>query len=145
MKSYVVTEDQQALLRQVVIPQRWMILSEPWCGDSAQAIPYIWKLAEASTGITCRILLRDENPEIMEQYLTNGTRGIPKLVAFATEGRELFRWGPRPRTAQEVFESARGSGLSKTDALERLHLWYGRDRGETIQREILDLLHRSLD
>jgi len=123
----------------LAMPQLWLVLTEPWCGDSAQCLPYLVKLAEESSGITLSILLRDDNLEVMDQYLTAGKRGIPRLIAFAADGDELFRWGPRPAAAQVVFDAAKAEGLAKPELLGKLHLWYGRNRGEALETELTGL------
>ncbi len=127
-------------LATILSPQLWMVLSEPWCGDSAQSLPIIAKLASYCPLITLRIMLRDENPDIMDLYTTGGTRSIPKLVAFDEQGNELFRWGPRPKGAQDEFVRARKEGLDRARALERVHLWYAKDGGRAVQEEVTTLL-----
>ncbi len=121
-------------------PQLWMILTEPWCGDSAQNLPCIFKIAACSSVIDIRVLLRDQNLDIMDSYLTNGTRGIPKLVAFDSQGGELFRWGPRPQAAARLFGDLLESGVPVQDVREKLHLWYAKDRGRALEREFVALL-----
>jgi hypothetical protein len=138
--TYRVSSELHALLRRIEAPQLWMVLTEPWCGDSAQCLPYIAAMAETTDRIELRILLRDDNLDIMDLYLTDGKRSIPLLIAFAADGRELFRWGPRPAAAQEVFAAARAEGLEKPRVLERLHLFYGRDRGRALEAEFVRLL-----
>jgi hypothetical protein len=118
-------------------PQLWMILTEPWCGDSAQTLPLIHKIAALSDRLEPRILLRDENLDIMDRYLTRGGRGIPKLVAFDEIGNELFRWGPRPAEADALFARARAADVPKEEILRKLHLWYARDRGRAVEGELL--------
>jgi hypothetical protein len=142
-RTYIPGEPLRLALARVTRPQLWMVLSEPWCGDSAQVLPYLQKMVEISPAITMRMLLRDENPDIMDNYLTDGTRGIPKVVAFDAQGEELFRWGPRPAEGQAVFRRAREEGKTKKEALEALHLWYGRNRGQAIEAEFLLLLTRD--
>ena len=143
LTTYTVPAEVCSVVRLVQHPQLWMVLTEPWCGDSAQSLPYIARLAECNTLIRVKLLLRDMNPDIMDGYLTDGTRGIPKLVTFDPEGNELFRWGPRPREGQKVFLQARAEGRTKAEALERLHLWYGRNRGSDIVQELLALIQTS--
>ncbi len=143
-KTYKPSDEIISAIENIEKKQLWMVLTEPWCGDSAQNLPYIAKIAELNYNIDFRILLRDENPEIMDQYLTNGkSRSIPKLVAFDDEGKELFQWGPRPKLAQEMVNNWKAEGLSKDEFIEKLHLWYGRNRGEELEKEFIELLMRK--
>ena len=125
-------------------PQLWMVLTEPWCGDSAQCLPCLAVLADGVSGVDLRLLLRDDNLNIMDQFLTDGKRSIPVLVSFDADGNELARWGPRPAAAQEVVDVAKTEGLEKPDIMERLHLWYGRDRGKQLDAELCAVLRRHL-
>lgn len=133
-----------SLLARIDRPQLWMVLTEPWCGDSAQSVPCLEILAESAPDITIRHLLRDDNPEIMDRYLTDGKRGIPLLAAFGPEGNELYRWGPRPAEAQTIMDNALAEGLEKPARLEKLHLFYGRNRGRALDGEWVTLLSRYL-
>lgn len=141
-KTYDPGENLEETARGISEEQLWMVLTEPWCGDSAQCIPYIAKIAACLPRGEMRILLRDENPDIMDRYLTDGKRAIPMLIAFDPAGREVFRWGPRPEGAAEVFQREKESGAEKPQIQERLHLWYARDRGQSIEREFLQILRR---
>lgn len=123
-------------LMRLAVPQTWLVISEPWCGDSAQCLPCLVVAARLSPLVRLRVLTRDEHPEVMDRYLTRGTRSIPVLVALDAAGGELFRWGPRPRAAQEVVDIAKTGGLDKEAVQERLHLFYGRDRGRALDAEL---------
>ncbi len=115
-----------------------MILTESWCGDSAQISPYI---AEQNQRIDLRILLRDENLDIMDQYLTDGkSRSIPKLIAFDCQGNELFQWGPRPAEAQAFVIKAKQDGIPKEHYLGKLHKWYASNKGKAIEDEFKKIL-----
>ncbi len=140
MRTHKVGEALRGKINKLIVPQLWMVLTEPWCGDSAQCLPYIALMASLHEGIDLRILLRDQNLDIMDQYLTNGSRGIPCLVIFDADGEELYQWGPRPAETQEIFLQAKAEGLEKPQLLERMHLWYGRNRGAAIEAEFLTLL-----
>ena len=137
--------DELATLAARLGPQLWMVITEPWCGDSAQCFPCLAVVAEAVPQVELRVLLRDENLDIMDQFLTDGKRSIPMLVAFGPDGAELFRWGSRPAAAQAVVDQAKAEGLEKPAMLERLHLWYGRDRGREVDAEFVAVLRRHLD
>lgn len=139
------SEELASLVARIGHPQLWMALTEPWCGDSAQCLPCLEILAESNPNLTIRFLLRDDNLEIMDKYLTGSKRSIPLLVAFDTEGGELFRWGPRPAEAQDVFDAATAEGLEKPAKLEKLHLFYGRNRGRALDGELVSVLGRYLD
>ncbi len=142
-KTYRVSDPLRRALEAIDAPQRWLVISEPWCGDSAQCLPYIAAMAEAAPRVEMRILLRDQNLDVMDRYLTDGKRAIPLLVAADDQGRELFRWGPRPAPAAALFAEAQRAGTEKPEILEALHLWYGRDRGRTIDAELGALLGRT--
>ena len=122
-------------------PQTWLVLTEGWCGDAAQSLPVIKALADLNPQIRMRILLRDENPELMDLYLTNGiSRSIPKLIALdPTTGTELFTWGPRPTALQESFYGMRSEGLPYDVIKEELQRWYNTDRTVTIQQDLAAL------
>jgi hypothetical protein len=101
-------------------------------------IPIIMKLAAENPLIQVHFLLRDENLHLMDQYLTNGGRSIPKLIALDTNTlEELFNWGPRPAAAQDLFLELKSQGL---DYAEPIHAWYAKDKGQHAQKEIIDLL-----
>ena len=127
----------------IVKPQIWWIITEAWCGDGAQTMPAMQKMAEASGGnISIKIIMRDENPGIMDKYLTNGTRSIPILASVDVQGNKLFRWGPRPSPAQKIMMDwkANAAGRSYDDIEKILHTWYAQDKNETLQQEFLALL-----
>jgi hypothetical protein len=139
-RSYVPGEEITALITGSTGAQLWGVLSEVWCGDSVQVIPYLARIASLRPDIMFRILLRDVNPDIMDCYLTAGKRSIPKVIVWDAGGNELFTWGARPAGAQAVVDEALAEKLPKQQRLERLHLWYGRDRGRSIEGELAVLL-----
>jgi hypothetical protein len=122
-----------------------MVITEDWCGDSAQNLPIFASLASLNKNIDLRIVLRDENPDIMNHYLTNGiSRSIPILVVFDKSGNELFRWGPRPEEARELVDELKSQGYEKKEFLEKLHLWYARNRGKNTETELTDSLSKLM-
>lgn len=126
--------------------QYWVLITEAWCGDSAQTLPVVAGLVESSEGkITLDIILRDENPEWISKYHTNGSKSIPKLIAFDQSGNELFTWGPRPAPAQAMFTKWKQhpEGATKHDFEVQLHTWYSQDRTETTQAELATCLIAS--
>jgi hypothetical protein len=124
----------------ITAPQVWLVITEPWCGDSAQCLPQIAKIAACNPLISLRILLRDRNLDIMDLYLTQGARSVPKLIAFSAAATELFQWGPRPSPAAELFRRERLAGTDETRIHDKLNLWYAKDQGRTLQQEFLKSL-----
>ncbi len=144
-KTYKMSEQLKDAIKSIDSPQLWMMLTEDWCGDSAQNLPYIAMMSDENPLITLRILERDENPEVMDNYLTNGSRSIPKLVVFDESGNELFQWGPRPEEAANLVKELKAAGMSKEQFNEKLHLWYGRNRGKSVESEMLTLINSVVE
>lgn len=119
----------------------WVIVTEAWCGDAAQTVPALVKIADASPLIDVKLLLRDEHPDVIDAYLTNGGRSIPKLIVLdAATMEELGTWGPRPAPAQELFMNMKAQDVPYTEFVEKLHGWYGKDRSKTLLKEFKELI-----
>ena len=124
-------------------PQVWYVITEAWCGDSAQNLPVIGEIASAGNKIDLRVILRDQNPDLIAKYHTNGSKSIPKLIAFSEEGVELFTWGPRPEPAQQLVLDWKENpnGREFEDFERELHTWYAKDKTHTLQNEFLEILN----
>lgn len=123
--------------------QIWMVITEDWCGDSAQNLPAIAKIASLNDKISLKIVLRDKNLDLMDLYLTDGKRSIPKLIAFNEELNELFIWGPRPQKAQEYFDNLKNQGLVKDEIIKEIHTWYAKDKCQSLENEFVQLLSKE--
>ncbi len=130
------------------LPQNyiWLVLAEGWCGDAAQILPIINKMANASNKIELRILFRDENEDLMNQFLTNGGRAIPIVIVIEKESLEVKgHWGPRPDEALNLIKNYKQQhGVVDETAKTQLHLWYTNDKGITTQNELVSLM-QNLD
>jgi hypothetical protein len=121
----------------------WIVLVESWCGDAAQNVPIIAKIAEQSPKIELKLILRDENPEIMNAHLTNNSRSIPKLICIDKEsGEEVGTWGPRPKEIQMLLEKFKklNPDVSHNDFVAFLHMLYTKEKGNSLQKEFAHLL-----
>lgn len=135
-----------AVERAMELGRRWhiLVLSEDWCGDASSIVPVLARFAEAVPGIELRVLKRDENPELMERYLTKGSRSIPLAIVLDEEFEPAGRWGPRPAELQEFMLGEKRAGVRDTaDIYRDARRWYARDRGETTLRELLDVLESA--
>ena len=140
-KTTVLTEAVKENLFQLSQPMTWLLISEAWCGDAAQIVPVIGKIAAETEHLDLKIILRDEHEEIMDQYLTNGGRSIKKLICLDDQHREVFSWGPRPKTIQQVVTDTKAEGITDHAILvERIQNAYNQDRSSSIQQELSELM-----
>ena len=120
---------------------RLLALSEDWCGDAANSLPVIARLAESLPGTELRVLRRDENLPLMDRFLTGGSRSIPIVLILGSGGEVLRRWGPRPAPLQDFVLREKAAGARPVSEIYRdVRTWYARDRGETIARELAQAL-----
>ena len=142
-KTFEVSEELVHILLSIKTPQRWTVITEGWCGDSAQNLPAITKVSKVNPLIEFQIIERDQNLEIMDSYLTNGTRSIPILVSLDSDGKEIFRWGPRPKESQQLVTRLKSEGMEHDAFVEQLHLWYAKNKGAALAMELKKLLETS--
>ncbi|MFH6767655.1 thioredoxin family protein [Gaetbulibacter aquiaggeris] len=119
----------------------WLVITESWCGDAAHIVPVLYKIAE-HININFRVVLRDENLELMDLFLTNGARAVPKLIMIDNvTGEVLNTFGPRPSEAtQLVLDYKAKHGVITPEFKEDLQLWYNKDKGQNIVNDITELL-----
>ncbi|MFT4695300.1 MAG: hypothetical protein ACI8RY_000456 [Urechidicola sp.] len=118
----------------------WVVLSEGWCGDAAQNLPVINKLAETNSNINLRIVLRDENPELMNEFLTNGNQAIPKLIQLENE-KVTKTWGPRPTIATKMVVDYKAKhGQLDADFKKDLQVWYNKNKNENVIEDLSELI-----
>ena len=141
-KTIEVTQETKALLENLSKEYIWLVISETWCGDAAQVIPVINKMAEVASKIDLRIVLRDENEDLMNLFLTNGTKSIPKLIIIEKEtGEVIGDFGPRPTQAKQlIIDYKAAHGVVDETAKIELQKWYLADKGVSIQNEINALI-----
>lgn len=118
----------------------WLVITEAWCGDAANIIPVLAKISESSGNIDFKLILRDENPDFMNMYLTNGSKSIPILVCVNSDTfEELGKWGPRPANLQGlVMEFKKKDNFSLEELKKKIQLWYLDDKTESTQKELLE-------
>ena len=114
-------------------------ITEDWCWDAANTMPVVAKLCETAGSMELRVVRRDENPEVMDRYLTNGTRSIPIVIVLDPDLHELGHWGPRSRELQAWAKESR-PGMEKSEFYTALRKLYVKDRGESVLREVLELM-----
>ena len=146
-KIYKLSDELKEKLDKVKDQWTWYVITEGWCGDAAQILPVIAKAAAYSGNIELKMLLRDENEDIMEKYLTNGGKAIPVLVMVNnTTGEEMPHWGPRPVSIIEKLGETKKESpdITKSELSKQLHLWYAKDKGMSTQHDILELVKQYM-
>jgi len=122
-------------------PITWLVLTEGWCGDAAQTLPVINKIADESDLITLKIIFRDEHEELMSHFLTNGGKSIPKLLVLNSENDVLNTWGPRPNIATKMVQDYKNThGQLDAAFKQELQVWYNKNKGVNIQENMVGLL-----
>ncbi len=142
-KQTKLSEDTLTKTQKIQKDFTWLVLTESWCGDAAQTLPVINKFAEANEKIDLKVVLRDENEDLMNQFLTNGSKSIPKLIVVENETKKVVgSWGPRSEKAAKMVQDYKEK-YGKIDDQFKMDLqnWYNADKGEHIEKELLDLIN----
>jgi glutaredoxin-related protein len=139
LKQGLITQELAEVIRSINEKQDWIIITEPWCGDAAQIVPYLFNMAELNPLINVVVQLRDSNSEI-DSYLSNGKMSIPKLIVRNKEGADLFIWGPRPQELENIYLELKNKNENIDDVKTILQKWYNEDKGRGIQDEIMELI-----
>ncbi len=120
----------------------WLVLTESWCGDAAHAMPVMNKLTDLSKNIDLKVLHRDENEELMNAFLTNGTKSIPKLIAFDNDTKEVISdWGPSPSKVMSMTKDFKENNETLTPEFKKdIQVWYNKDKGKSIASDLLRMI-----
>lgn len=140
LKKFEPTTQAKDFVNAICEKQTWIVITEPWCGDAAHSVPQIFKLVEGNPNITLDIQLRDQEPLLIDKYLTNGGKSIPKLIIRNEKDEDIVVWGPRPAKLQELFLKLKAEGLEFEAIKEAVQKWYNEDKGAEIQTELKALL-----
>lgn len=143
-KTLKISEETQNSLNQLKNGYTFLVIAEGWCGDAAQILPVINKIAEASAKINLKVVCRDENDELMNQFLTNGSKSIPKILIVDNNYEVINSWGPRPSIATKmVLDYKEKNGIIDAEFKKDLQIWYNKDKGTNTQKDIVELLKAS--
>jgi len=145
-KQLNLSDDINKTITKLPVQWRWIMLVESWCGDVAQVGPVIAEIAASTDLIEFSIVLRDRNIDLMDQFLTNGGRAIPKLICLnANTYKVVGSWGPRPQILQELMNSWATEELTLMQKAERLHKWYADDHTTNTQLELNTILNEWIE
>lgn len=144
-KTVKVSEVIKQEVSNLKINQTWLVITESWCGDAAHVMPVMNKVAELNSGIDFKVVLRDENDDLMNRFLTNGGKSIPKLIIIDNDSNEVLdSYGPRPSTATKLVTDYKAKHGSLTPEFkEDLQRWYNKDKGQTAIKDLVNILKTS--
>ena len=141
-KTAVLSEELLSTLAKIEGKYKFLVITEGWCGDAAQIVPVINKIASAApTKFDLKLVLRDKNLPLIDAHLTNGGRAIPVLLILDDAGNLVLpKWGPRPVAIQNLMIEWKKEGLEMPELAEKLHGWYAKDKTVATQQELNELL-----
>lgn len=146
-KTAKISPELEQLVLSISSPQVWLVITEAWCGDAAQTVPFIAKLSALNPLIELKLLLRDENLTLMDAYLTEGARSIPVLIALSGDlSKELFVWGPKPEFLKNRLKAYKldPQNITAQEFSDGTHLWYARDKNNALTEELTPLIAATL-
>lgn len=144
IKKGIINPKLKSQIESIDEEQKWILITEPWCGDASHSNPFIFLLSELNERISLTIQLRDEKDSEIDNYLTNEKKSIPKLIVRNSKGNDLFTWGPRPKIAQDfALQLEKDESLSPQERKAELQKWYNTDKGQALQKEFINLLTES--
>ncbi len=156
-ENFKVTPEDAEALKELVSrpngPAKMLVLGEDWCGDVIRGLPVLARVCEAAA-LEMSIFPRDENHDIMNEFLKNGQwMSIPVAVFYTTDHQYICHWIERPASAErEMAEIEEAIRAEKPDIDDQE---FGRERrGRTAARaeawqqdsvtEIRELLANSI-
>jgi len=141
-KTIQVTDEDKQWLQSLKKDYLWLVISEGWCADAAQILPVINQMSLISNKIEFKIILRDDNDELMHLFLTNGTKSIPVLIVIDKQTYDVVgHFGPRPVGAKQLILNYKAQhGIVDEQAKINLQKWYLNDKGIGTQNEIMALM-----
>lgn len=141
-KTLKFSEEAQEEIAKFETKITWLVLTESWCGDASPALPVMHKISELNPNISLKIILRDENVDLMNRFLTNDGMSIPKLIAVNdASGEVLGDWGPRSKAATKLVEDYKAEhGTLTAEFKQDLQVWYNKDKGNNVLKDLLATL-----
>ena len=139
-KKIKISEETIQEFQKIKQPQTWLVITEGWCGDAAQNLPVLNKIAATTDHVDLKVVLREENLALMDLFLTNGGRSIPKLIALDKENNVIDSWGPRPSVATKmVADYKEKNGALGPEFKQDLQVWYNKDKGQSVQEDFVSI------
>ena len=141
-KTIKISEEMKSKIEKFNRKVTWLVITESWCGDAAHIMPVMNKVAELNENIDLKVVLRDENDALMNQFLTHGGKAIPKLIMIDNATNKVINtFGPRPKVATTLVNDYKAKhGMLTPEFKEDLQRWYNKDKGQSTIEDLVKLL-----
>ncbi|MCA0431078.1 MAG: thioredoxin family protein [Bacteroidetes bacterium] len=143
-KTVEITPELKELILNIKHNYTWLVITEGWCGDAAQNITPLYFITQLNPKINLALVLRDDNLDLMDKYLTNGGRSIPKLICLDENNKEIFNWGPRPIAAQKIVQELMANKATLEEKSLTIQKWYNTDKTLSLQNEFVELIKKHM-
>jgi Thioredoxin len=139
-KTAVLSNPLSSIIQNWKLPLTILIITEAWCGDVAQQLPWFQKISILNPLIKIKTILRDDNPELMNRYLTNGkSKSIPVVLFLNEHNEELYKWGPRTKVLADLLNGWTAANIEKSEKYKNIHTWYAQNKGVDLQDELVEI------
>ena len=139
LKTFKREEETLAQLKAKNFKGKILIISEPWCGDASATVPALAKFFEGENEV--KIFYRDADASLIDQFLTDGSQSIPKVLILNENDEVKAVWGPRPKHGTELLKKfkANPETYPREEFYNDLQVYYAKNRGKDVIEEILNL------
>jgi hypothetical protein len=139
-KTAVLSNPLSTIIQNWKSPLTILVITEAWCGDVAQQLPWFQKISILNPLIKIKTILRDDNPELMNRYLTNGkSKSIPVVLFLNEHNEELYKWGPRTKVLGDLLNGWTAANIEKSEKYKNIHTWYAQNKGVDLQDELVEI------
>ncbi len=135
----------ELVARLEAVPGEWRLLAvaEVWCADSANSVPYLARLADASRNLHLRVVDSTVGRTVLETHRTpDGRAATPVVLVLDDTGQEIGALIERPAEIQSVYMQKHTS-VSADAIHDEIVAWYDKDRGQTALRTIVEIIERG--
>lgn len=141
LKTFKVNPEIHADFKSKKFTGKILIITEPWCGDASATVPAVSKFFEAAEN-EVKIFLRDSDTTLIDQFLTNGTQSIPKVLILNEDLTLNNDWGPRPKFGMDLLKKFKENEETypREEFYNDLQVYYAKNRGADAIEEIINLI-----
>lgn len=141
-KTFKLSKEQERQVKAFNKEVIWLVITESWCGDAAPTLPVMNRISQENQKIQLRVVLRNEHPELMDRFHTDGKLSIPKLIMIHQQTHDVLdTWGPLPSIAKEIAADYKAVNGQLTAAFkEELQQWFNADKGQNTLKDLIQLL-----